>query len=136
MDTKAAAETMNGRQYGDEVSPAFEKELKDAGLVAVFGASDDLVELRGAEHDELGAYEGLTFHVTRAGLLKSECDEGDDCPYFQKLEKAATPIEAKWDDGEFSWSFSTAIPHEKFVIFEDDKKYCQGIVFALTDVPE
>jgi hypothetical protein len=136
MIAAQAAATLHGRQYGDEVPPAIEKQLKEAGLVAIFGASDDLVEIRGADNNELGAFEGLTFYFTRAGLLVNECEEGDDCPYFAKLEKTATPIEAKWGDGEFSWRFETAIPHQKFVIYEDGEPFCEGIVFALSDVPE
>lgn len=136
MIAAQAAATLNGRQYRDEVPSDIENQLRAAGLVAIFGASDDLVEIRGADNNELGAYEGLTFYFTRAGLLVNECDEGDDCPYFAKLEKAAARIDAKWDEGQFPWHFETAIPHKKFLIYEDGEPFCEGIVFALSDVPE
>lgn len=134
MDIQEAAKRLDGGQYGKEGSPDLFKEMAAAGLVAVFGASDDLVELRGAVDEELGAYEGLTFHVTPAGLLKNEC-ENDDCPHFAKMEKRAATIEAVWDSGEFAWSFKTEIPHITFDIFEVAEPYCRGIVFALADVP-
>ena len=27
------------------------------------------------------------------------------------------------------WTYITSVPHEKFMIYEDSKPYCQGIVF-------
>jgi hypothetical protein len=36
-----------------EINKAEERQAKDAGLVVVFGYSDDGVELRGAIHDEV-----------------------------------------------------------------------------------
>lgn len=129
-----AAAALNGSQYRSEGSRALWADMKAARLVAVFGASDDLMEFRGAIDDEIGAYDGTTAYVTREGLFASECD-CDDCPYAAKAMKAATPIDAKWDEGEYSWTYDTAIPHSTFEVLEDDDKYCRGIVFALSDVP-
>lgn len=135
MDLTAAEAAMrlNGNRYGDEGSPALFAEMKAAGLVAVFGASDDLMEFRGAIDEELSAYEGTTAFLTSDGLVQNECDN-DRCPYHAKREKSAATIEAKWDDGGYSWRYETAIPHVKFVIIEDDESYCEGIVFELAKV--
>lgn len=44
-------------------------------------------------------------------------------------------IEARWckvHDNEMNvipWTYATSVPHEKFMIYEDGKPYCQGIVF-------
>lgn len=132
MNAQEAAAALNGNQYREEGSRELFAEMKASGLVAVFGASDDLIEFRGAINDEDGAWEGGEYHVTPRGLMRNECDN-DDCPYFAKLLKSAVVIEAKWDDGGFSWRYETAIPHEKFIINEDDEPYCEGIVFALAD---
>lgn len=134
MDAKQAAAALDGNEYREEGSRELWAAMKAAGLVAVFGASDDLVEFRGAIDEE----EGAPGHVllTPAGLLKSECGEGDDCPYFKRLAKGAARISAKWGaEPRLSWSYETAIPHETFTILEDDEPYCRGIVFRLADVP-
>lgn len=134
MNAQELAARINGREYRDETTAADEHEAKDSGLVIVFGASDDLMEFRGAVHDEWGCYEGGKVHFTRAGLLTNECDN-DDCPHFKRLVKTATPVEAKWGAEGYSWVYETAIPHSTFDILEDGEKYCRGIVFALADVP-
>lgn len=134
MTREEAAAALDGNQYREEGSRALFAEMKANGLVAVFGASDDLMEFRGAIDDEIGAYDGTTAYVTRDGLFTSEC-ECDDCPYAKKAMKAATEIDALWAKGDLSWSYDTAIPHTKFVIKEDGDPFCEGIVFALADLP-
>jgi hypothetical protein len=134
MDSKEAAAAINGNEYREEGSRALWASMKDAGLVAVFGASDDLMEFRGAIDEEIGAYNGTTAYITRGGLFLNECED-DDCPYAKKAVKAATPIDAIWARDDISWQFDTAIPHESFDVMEDGEVFCRGIVFALADVP-
>lgn len=134
MDATEAAAKLDGNEYSKEGSKDLFAAMKAAGLVAVFGASDDLMEFRGAIHDEAGTYGGGEVHLTRDGLLQNECED-DDCPHFARLKKTTPTVTAKWDDGGFSWRYETAIPHVKFVIKEDDENYCEGIVFALVDIP-
>lgn len=55
---KAFADAMNGREYRNEGSDALFAQMKRDGIVAVFGASDDLMEFRGAIYDEVGCYDG------------------------------------------------------------------------------
>jgi len=134
MSAADAASELNGSQYTNEGSPELFARMKAEGLVAVFGASDDLMEFRGAVYDEVSAYDGTTAYITRTGLLQNDCDN-DACPHFAKLQEAATPIRAIWDDGGFSWRYETALPCARFIVKEDDEDYCEGIVFALADVP-
>lgn len=129
-----AAARLDGNEYCKEGSKELFQAMKAAGLVAVFGASDDLMEFRGAIYDEEGCCNGGTTYLTAAGKLQNDC-ENDDCPHFEKLKKTAATIEAVWDSGGFSWRYQTAIPHAKFIIKEDGENYCEGIVFALADVP-
>lgn len=133
MNAQELAATLNGREYREEITSAEEQEAKDSGLVVVFGASDDLMEFRGATNDEYGVYEGGEAHFTSAGLLVNDCDN-EDCPHFEKLKKTAVTIEAKWDADGYSWTYETTIPHATFDVLEDGEKYCRGIVFALSDV--
>lgn len=126
-----AASALNGNEYREEGSPELFAQMKAAGLVAVFGYSDDGTELRGAIDDELGC---APFLVTRGGLLKSECEEGEDCPYFQKLAKGAATITPR-GDRQYTHLYETEIPHATFEIVEEDVPFCRGIVFALADAP-
>lgn len=133
MTPQEMATALDGRQYRDEMTKAEEALAKEHGLVVIFGASDDLMELRGAVHDEIGAYGGADAHFTKEGFLQNNCED-EDCPYFQKLLDRAVTVEAKWDSDGYSWTYKTAIPHATFDILEDDEKYCRGIVFALADI--
>mgnify|MGYP001558161838 CR=1 FL=1 len=134
MSPQALANLLNGREYRKEITAAEEVQARFHGLVVVYGASDDLMEFAGAIHDELGAYDGTTAYLTGAGLLQNEC-ENDECPHFEKMKEKAATIDALWcAEGDYSWTFKTAIPHEEFQIVEDGEPYCRGIVFALADV--
>ena len=134
MTPEEAAAELNGNQYTREVTKELRKLMKDAGLVAVYGASDDLMEFDGAIHDEVGAWEGATVYVNENGLVQNKCDEGDDCPNWRQT---GCTIEALWcpEDvqGSPSWAYKTSIPHATFDIMEDDELYCKGIVFRLSD---
>jgi len=133
MTKEELAALLNGRQYRNEMTKGEEAAAKTAGLVVIFGASDDLMEIRGAVDDEVYPNgDGTPF--TGTGLLKSECED-DDCPYFAKMLEGATGVYATFDDDGYTWTYDTAIPHATFDILEDDVKYCRGIVFALADVP-
>ena len=43
------------------------RAAKDAGLVVVYGYSDDNVEFSGAIDEEVGAYEDTTIYITKDG---------------------------------------------------------------------
>lgn len=140
---QAFAARLNGREYLHEITGAEEAEAKSAGLVVVFGASDDLVELRGAIHDEIGAYDGTTFRVCPEGLLPrwpDEIEEGwsesEAADYFRRKALGVREIAAEWAPSEpnCSWAYRTEIPHATFDVMEDGELYCRGIVFSLADV--
>lgn len=135
MTPAEAAAKLDGNEYLKEGSKPLFHAMREFGLVAIFGASDDLMEFRGAIDDEVGCWNGGTAYVTRKGLVRSECVEGDTCPHYQALQARATPIGAEWDVNGFSWVYDTQIPHSTFVIKEGSENYCEGIVFALVDVP-
>lgn len=134
MNAKELAERLNGREYGRRymLDPEEMKVAKESGLVVVYGASDDLVEMEGAVRDEFGTN---TLHFTKDGLLANKCDD-EGCPYFEQMVEKAAPLEPRWNDspGGPAWTFETEIPHETFDILEDGEVFCRGIVFALSDV--
>ena len=120
----------------DIMSDWLEKQAKEAGLVVVFGYSDDLMELRGAIDDEVGCFDGGTAYITKKGVL-TEPDCGcDSCPYYEAVREKAVPIEAVWHNfGEPCWSYETEISHETFRVYEGEDLFCEGIIFQMEDVP-
>jgi hypothetical protein len=131
MTTKELAALLDGREYGSEITEAESEMAEQYGLVAVFGASDDLMELRGAIDDEFGAFGGMTVHVTEGGLFENKCSS-DDCPYAaDERGKSRTITAQHFKGGEAAWTFETDIPHETFDIYEDGDLFCKGIVFSL-----
>jgi hypothetical protein len=140
MNAQELAMLLTGREYRKEIDRTEEHQAKAAGLVVAFGASDDLLELRGAIHDEAGAWGGGRMRVDRAGLIPAfedvDRDDEDELRRYFKREGGGIEIEAAWE-GEpgYSWIIKTGIPHETFEIIEDGEPYCRGIVFALADLP-
>lgn len=100
------AEKLNGREYGEEMTPLEEQEAKKLGFVVVFGYSDDNTEFRGAYDDEIGCF-----------------DDG------RVYENEGKYIDAVWCKNGYSWIYKTNIEHAVFDIYEDGEKYCRGIVF-------
>lgn len=135
MTPKELAALLDGNQYDNEITKEQEAIAADNGLVVAFGYSDDNVVLCGAIDDEVGAFDGTTFHVTRDGVLWAPDCNCDECKYFEIAKRAASEIKAIWhNSGEATWTFETTIPHETFRIYEDGELFCIGIVFSLNDL--
>ena len=124
------AKTLDGIEYAEKIDPDIIEYAKRAGIVIVFGSSDDLVEFRGAIKGEADCYGGKTVYFGLSGELRSLCDS-EDCPYFELVREKANKIEAIWDSEGYSWTYKIDIPHETFEILEDGEKYCRGIVFSV-----
>lgn len=137
MTAKELAEKLSGRKYGMEITSEEARAAKDAGLVVVYGYSDDNVEFSGAIDDEVGAYDGTTIYINKDGILYSptpECSM-DECPYLKQAVEASRPIKAVWhDERSPCWTFETDIPHETFTVMEDGEPFCVGIVFSMEDL--
>jgi hypothetical protein len=126
------ADYLNGSQYPFEPLGEVIELAKQYNIVIIFGASDDLVELRGAIYEEVGAWEGTTVYVNQDGLFKTDCN--CDCQYSQAAKNTCKKIQAIWGQNDISWQYQTTIPHEKFNVYEDEELYCVGIVFSLSDL--
>lgn len=138
LTAKELADLLSGREYMSEITLGEADRAKAAGLVAVFGYSDDNMEFSGAISDEVGCYDGGTAYVTRDGLLNPPDCDNDDCPYFTAARRSATPIKAVWHGNGPgpSWTYETEIPHETFKIFDEGELWCIGIVFNINDLLE
>jgi hypothetical protein len=140
MTKEELAQELNGREYRYEISREEAEVARENNLVVVFGASDDLIEFRGAIDDELGAFDGDVVYLNRDGIIQNECDN-EDCPYFAALKTSAlktSAIKAVWcpHGKDLSWEYYTEIPHATFYVMDKDKShfYCRGIVFSMGDV--
>lgn len=146
MELNEFAAMLNGRERGHEITADEEIVAQRAGLVVMFGASDDLVELRGAISDEVNATEGCTLYFKDGALIPELDDETEIetlakhgvLEIVQKAHHSAVKIEALWCDGaepEYAWTFRTTVPHAVFDVMEyDHEKFCLGIVVHLSDL--
>ena len=136
----ALAVLMTGRSYRDEMTMAEKKAASEAHLIVIFGASDDLVELRGWVDDELGAYDGTVFMIHANGVCPpwEDFDEKDDeemCRQYFIDKAGARKVEALWcAEPGYSWTYRTDVPHATFEIVEDGEPYCRGIVIDVGDL--
>lgn len=139
MTPRELADRLNGREIGAELTRAEEAEANAAGLVVVFGASDDLIEFRGAIDDEVCAYQGTEVWIDSEGLLphfkdsfdKPDHEAKDTLREYFRREKGSIIIKALWTQEGCSWTYTTDVPHATFDLLEDGEKYCRGIVFQL-----
>lgn len=138
MTKEEFAVMLNGREYRDELPQFDHKKAMAAGLLVVFGASDDLTEFGGIIRDERGAYYGMDHKIIRNGSRWELTPEIYDCPRCQERDDKApgVVIRAEWCPEGFdgSWRISANIPHATFDIVEDGELYCRGIVIAEHDM--
>jgi hypothetical protein len=139
MTKEELAALLNGRGYGSEITPEEEALAKESGLLVIFGASDDLTELRGAVCDEAGAYNGATHRIDAKGFLPEwdsvDHDDEEECRAYFARDGKGGEVRAKWAEDGYSWVIETDLPHATFDITEDDEAYCRGIVIAVSDLP-
>lgn len=140
------ADHLNNRQYRSEISISLEVFAKNNNLAIVFGASDDLIEFRGAFEEEFGASEELYFDKEFkiiSSHSKIRLDEKDVyMDDFVNIYKFDLEVELKnkitqeWQpkDNEASWRLSANFPHKTFNIFDKESLYCVGIVFDIDDL--
>lgn len=138
MTKESLAAALHGQPYerGSDMLRRFNtRDSKAAGLVVVYGASDDLMEFEGAIEDEADVYDDGTVYVDAEGLLdRDACDSDDEIAAYVERKKSARSIRAVWGAGDVSWTYETDIPHATFDVLEDGEVYCRGIVFSLADL--
>lgn len=134
MDIHEFAKKLNDREYGSEMTRDEIKQAKELGFVVVFGALDDLAELRGAIDDEVDCYNSGEILLDKDGIME-DCEYGlDNCKYIKKAKENAKIIKTVRDNDDYSWIYETDIPHATFDILEDGEKFCKGIVFDIKEL--
>lgn len=140
-NAKQLADLLDGRQCGQEITDQEEKAAKAAGLVVVFGYSDDNCELRGAIHEEMSCWGGGTFYFNKDGSNFTDEDGNAKLTYFEdKVSREENWIsviaEPTTASGQVwaTFCYETSIPHNRFKVWEDGEVYCRGIVFSINDL--
>ena len=141
MTPEELAARLHGRQYREEGEAVDKSDAKKAGLVIVYGASDDLCELDGAIYDEADCCDGGLIRIHRKGLFQMDDDDIEVLEKYNVLEhvkKDTVSFEAIWsgtapDGRSCSWHYKVPFAHATFDIMEDGELYCQGFVFRLDD---
>jgi len=133
-EAKQLASILNGRKIGEETTDAIRISAKSAGLVIIFGASDDLAQIEGAINDEVSCCDGGAMLFRDGKLYSSDCDD-ESCPHEIRIQEDCKRIEILWcKEDPYCWTYKTNIPHEVFDIFEGDTKYCRGIIIDSKDL--
>ncbi len=135
LSKELLALALNGREYPFDLTNEEQAQAKAAGLLVIFGASDDLMELRGIECDEIGA-PGVAL-IDAKGLLPNRDSIDDDAVLkdFFAREPLARKVEALWAaEDDISWTYRTDVPHATFDVMEDGIVYCRGIVIDVADL--
>ena len=146
MNLKEWAEKLNDCEYGDELSNEDKELLEKDGIVAVFGYSDDNIELEGAMYDELPAYDEETYYwfgkyfVSNDRINEFLNYVDDDFyafkpliePLFEKNSERSYITSKPGKDCQFE--YETNIPCEWFNVMEDGNLYCKGFVFNKNDL--
>ena len=141
MTKEGLAALMGGREHTGEINPAEEEIAKRNNLLVFFGASDDLLEVRGAAHDEFGAYDGTVVKFDKDGntiAAPEHCNECEDCEHFKRHSDAKKRFEVKaeWSPNgvKTSWRITADVPFVPFNVMEDGKLFCIGAVIDLDEV--
>ena len=81
------------------------------------------MEFEGVVEDEIGCFDGGKAWICRDRTTYGLVTDDGKC------------IEALWcKEDDIAWTYKTDIPHETFMIYEDDEAYCRGIIFSINDL--
>lgn len=134
---------LDGREYTKEITKEEETIAKNNNFVVCFGASDDLLEFRGAIYDECGAYNSVLVYVINDKVITESDFEEKYLETFKELNIPAplsTIVKAIWcESDEFpkdldaSWLIKVeGVKSVPFDVMGDGGLYCRGAVFELT----
>lgn len=129
MNKKELAKLIDGREYGYEPFRDVRQAAKEAGLIIVSGASDDLMEFDGAIYAEGDCYKGGKVFFDMRGLSHGKSERAN-CIEAHWYDKSALDENGKI----IPWTYKTDMPHETFMIYEDGEPYCRGVVFDIKDI--
>ncbi len=138
-----AAAEIDGREYPFIPTAEERAAWKEAGLFVLWGDSDDLLKLRGVEHDAIGAYGGTGIRLCPDGFLFDPETAGLDSKdalcalrMWEARKAQSIWIKAIWDDRQ-GWRIETPLGQAAgFRIMEFGKPQSCGVVIAAENLPK
>ena len=130
MSIEELSRKLNGIDISGICSNLFET-LEREGIVIIYGASDDLVELDGAFSEECGC--GLDGGVVSFDEDGSS-DDGEEHRNIVKAYWCGMLNGKKKRDYEATWEYDIDIPHATFIITENEEPYCKAVLFYKKDM--
>lgn len=150
MNTKEWAEKLNNIEYPCDNISKYRNQLSEDGVVVVYGASDDLMELDGAIYDEYDCYSSKTFYWFGKWFVSNDHIEDfiesvryDDYRVFadivedafKDIDNKKSYIKVNTETSNAQFEYETNIPNvEWFNVMGDGELYCKGFVFNKNDL--
>lgn len=149
---KEWAELFDNCEYGNEPIDDYIREMKEDGVVAVYGQSDDLMEMSGAYENEYACYgkKSQFTHFDGRFVTEDMIDEflamvkDEYTELYKSVSKYITEktesnfyVKAYTTIPDCQFHYETNIPCEWFTILDEDGKlYCKGFVFDIKSLSE
>jgi hypothetical protein len=121
---KQLAEQLNNHNYDDSFTKYVLKTAKDNKLVIVTATGLDCVTFIGAIEDEADCYMGGELFLDKEYVYTRQSKEKDRKPILSIYDKKSVYV----------WKFMTKIPHSKFIVLKDGKRWCEAIIFCIDDI--
>jgi len=118
------AEQLNNHNHDDSFTKFVIKTAKDNRLVIVTATGLDCITFIGAIEDEADCYMGGELFLDKEYVYTRQSKEKDRKPILSIYDKRAV----------YTWKFMTKIPHSKFVVLKNGKRWCEAIVFCIDDI--
>lgn len=128
MTHSELAALIGTHDYKDKFTPYVTNLAMKNGLVIVTAIGDDVVKFHGAIRDEADCMRGGNMFLQKEGL---------ETLVFKKQNDANTRLrlQAIWEKHRiYLWKFRLSIPHSKFTVMRDDKKWCEAIIFSTKEL--
>lgn len=126
MTHSELAKMLEGHNAEDKFTKYVNKVARDNRLVILTSIGDDVLKFSGFFNDEADCMRGGEVHLRM---------EGEECYVYTKSKDNTRRIMSFWEENrQITWKFMTPIPHSKFLIKKDGKKWCEAIVFSVNDL--
>lgn len=148
MTKERLAMLLDGNEYLEEMTREQERIAAENNLLVLFCQSDDLLEMRGAIHDEEDAMDGGEFalllngeqfydeedneaiHRAESNVVMRISDEFDNEVNSRFIRVEWSPDDAR----PLSWRITSNLPCAVFTICESGEPFCEGVVIDLDEI--
>jgi len=120
------ANMIKEHNYEDKLTKYILKVARENRLIILTAIGDDVLSFSGFFHDEADCLKG--------GDVYLKMEDGE-CMVYTKKKEQSKKISSFWEEYRvYTWRFLTLVPHSKFCIKRNGKKWCEAIVFSADDI--